>query len=166
MKHLKYLRYVLRHKWYTFIECCKLGVPLLGLLHDLSKFSWSEWSPYVEYFYGKRYSDHDLKLAASLGVFVKSDAELEYDFNVAWNHHQKRNKHHWQYWVLREDEGYMVVLPMPDQYRREMLADWKGAGKALGKPDTRTWYLKNRNLILLHVDTRQWIEAQLEIVMV
>lgn len=37
--HLAYLWYVLRHKYFVFVECCRLGVPWRGLVHDLSKLS-------------------------------------------------------------------------------------------------------------------------------
>ena len=50
---------------------------------------------------------------------------------------------------------------MPDKYRREMLADWMGAGRALGKPNTLEWYTANQGKITLHPETRQWIEEQL-----
>lgn len=160
--HFKYLWYVLRHKWFVFVECLKYGIPLLGLFHDLSKFSFAEWSPYVNYFYGYKPTDKEVKLACSCGVYLKSTDEINDEFNTAWNHHQKRNKHHWQYWVLREDNGKTIALPMPDRYRKELLADWRGCGKALGKPDTKQWYLHNRDKMVLHKDTRDWIEKELE----
>lgn len=56
----------------------------------------------------------------------------------------------------------LIPQPMPDVYRREMLADWRGAGRASGNPDTAAWYMKNRENIKLHPDTRAWIEKQLE----
>lgn len=52
---------------------------------------------------------------------------------------------------------------MPLKYAKEMLADWRGAGKAQGKPDAKAWYEKNKNNMLLHPETRQWIEEQLEL---
>jgi hypothetical protein len=53
---------------------------------------------------------------------------------------------------------------MPDRYRREMLADWRGAGRAItGQDNTRAWYLKNRENIWLHPTTRTWVEHQLEL---
>lgn len=57
MKHLKYLSYILRHKWYVFVECCKRGIYWRGFMHDMSKFLPSQWFPYVNYFYGKKGSD-------------------------------------------------------------------------------------------------------------
>lgn len=59
--------------------------------------------------------------------------------------------------------GDEAILPMPDTARREMLADWIGAGWAImGKvADTREWYLENRHKMRLHQETRAWIEEQL-----
>jgi len=51
---------------------------------------------------------------------------------------------------------------MPDADRKEMLADWRGAGRALGKPDTWAWYeAEKRDSIFLHPKTREWVEAEL-----
>lgn len=145
--NMMYLKYLLKHKWYVFIECCKLGIPLRGLLHDLSKFLPSEWIPYREYFYGDSSKEYVLK---------------ELKFEVAWAKHQNRNKHHWQHWVLIKDNGDVVSLPMPMKYVKEMLADWRGAGKAItGKDNTKSWYLKNKDNIILHPIARHWIEEQL-----
>lgn len=146
-RHWQYFRYIMRHKWFVFVAACKLGVPWLGIIHDWSKFKPTEWFPYVERFYG-----HNNDVA---------EAMQDISYQHAWNHHQKQNKHHWQYWRLVRDSGVMVLLPMPAKYRKELLADWRGAGRALGFPDTRAWYLKNRLSIQLHSETREWIEAQL-----
>jgi len=212
MKHLKYLWYVIRHKWYTFLECCKLGIPWLGIVHDWSKFLPSEFIAYARNFYG----DYpDLSDSNCHGI-VMTKTKIKRDFDAAWLHHQKANKHHWQYWILQYDSGdnwhlqemsienpkiiaengvplvwceaddrwnddaihtqayrhckrivdnlnlAPVCLPMPDKYRREMLADWRGAGRAItGEDNTYDWYLENRDKILLHPDTRYWVEGEL-----
>lgn len=54
----------------------------------------------------------------------------------------------------------LVALPMPEKYRREMLADWRGAGRAYGNNDTAGWYEKNAAQIVLHPDTREWVERE------
>ncbi len=70
---------------------------------------------------------------------------------------------HWQYWILtKDDDGKPNCLPMPDKYRREMLADWHGAGRAdTGEENTKEWYIKNYDNIQIHKETRLWIESQL-----
>ena len=50
---VKHFCLVCRHKWVVFKLCCKIGVPWRGLVHDLSKFSPTEFSESVKYFNGK-----------------------------------------------------------------------------------------------------------------
>ncbi len=85
-------------------------------------------------------------------------------FDAAWLKHLHRNPHHWQHWVLREDSGGTKVLEMSDTSRREMLADWMGAGKALGFGDNPVnWFIKNRKHMVLHLGTVFWLEEQLSL---
>jgi hypothetical protein len=119
LKHLRYASYLARHKWFVFLECVRLGVPLRGLTHDISKFLPDEWLPYAEMFYGGGKDKH-------LG---------KDEFDAAWLRHIHRNNHHPQYWVLLENSGSLKVMDMPEGAIREMVADWRGAGKAQGHGD-------------------------------
>lgn len=163
--NLTYLSYVLRHKWFVFLECCRMGIPWLGIVHDLSKFLPGEWFPYVNHFHGpnSRHKDgsHEPKQIRDETGYYKPTDTGDAAFDFAWLLHQKRNKHHWQWWVLPEDNGGLVTLPIPDRYRREMIADWRGAGRAQGMPDTRAWYVKHRDDMWLHPETRKWVEHQI-----
>lgn len=215
-KHWLYLKYVIRHKWYVFLECLKYGLVWRGIKHDYTKLLPSEWFPYVEYFYGEKAAHPKTKVFKD-GDFVplmEPPEHVKRAFDAAWNHHQKRNRHHWQYWLLTPDnprpnlwfqshDGGMthvtvtdakgrnaalvyyhllqwwkadpeaekqllcdlkntpIPLPMPDADRKEMLADWRGAGKALGKPNTWEWYNANKDNMFLHPDTRPWVEGEL-----
>ncbi len=155
--HLKYLIYVLKHKWFVFQAGRRLRVNLFQLLiHDWSKFTIGEWWPYVHFFYVRP------PTPSATGYMHKPGQDMPFD--VAWNHHQKVNKHHWQFWVLIQDndEPKMRALPMPDKYVREMVADWMGAGMAQGKPDTGAWYKQNRGKIIMHVQTRRRVEMYLD----
>jgi hypothetical protein len=165
MKHVKYLKYVVRHKWFVLVECWKRGFYWRGLAHDISKFLPSEWVPYVEYFCTNRRETEFWDLQAKYGCaeLAPWGASVEDHFNFAWLLHQRRNPHHWQYWLLKQDDGPMFPLPMPHRYVVEMLCDWIGAGKAQGKPDTKAWYLKNRDRIILRDASRKWIERELGI---
>jgi hypothetical protein len=155
MKHLRYLHYVVRHRWFVFVAACRLGIPWRGFVHDLSKFRWSEWKPYADYFYG-RDSSKNREANKDKKPYDTGDAAFDY----AWLLHQKRNRHHWQYWMLPLDDGGTRCLPMPDRYRREMVADWIGAGMAItGRKDWRPWYERNKSTIRLHPETRAWVEA-------
>lgn len=158
--HIAYLKYLLRHKWFVFLECLKLGVPLwIAVWHDWDKFLPDEWFPYVKFFYfpdGTKRSRRDKH-----GYYNATEAG-EGNFNRAWFLHAARNKHHWQYWCLVRDGGIGVqTFDVPDVYRREMLADWRGAGRAQGTPDTKAWYEAHRDDLILSYATKKWIEGQL-----
>lgn len=145
-KHWLYLKYVLRHKWYVFLACLKLGVPVLGIIHDLSRFLPSEWLAY-----------------AASAPYTKGNkpAAIANAFELAWNDHQHRNKHHWEYWVHWDYHDHsMRLISIPDRYRREMLADWMGASRAKGGI-VWEWYEANKDKMQLHPDTRTWVEAEL-----
>jgi hypothetical protein len=159
--HWKYAKYVVRHKYFVFIAGLRTGASLWRLLkHDWSKLLPSEWFPYAEYFYGakpklQREENDDFQYWTRVQPYLDA-------FNRAWLFHQRRNDHHWQFWVLRNDDGTTQALPMPDAARKEMLADWMGAGRAItGRWETAEWYAKNREKIILHPDTRAFIEAKL-----
>jgi len=152
-RHIAYFRSVMCHKWFVLQECIKLGVPLWrAIIHDWDKFLPDEWLPYARCFYtpdgGKQYQESPA-------------------FARAWLLHQRRNPHHYQFWLLTWDRGTTEPLPMPDVYRREMLADWRGAGRAYNADwqpsETAKWYLSRREMFrtLLHPETRAWIEQQL-----
>jgi hypothetical protein len=146
MKHWKYLKYLLKHKWYVAIECLKKGLWLHAITHDLSKFRPSEWVPYARYFYG----NYDT-------VYKE---RIEADFDVAWLKHQKRNKHHWQYWVLDEDSGATKLLPIPRRILLQMACDWIGASKTIrGKDATPSdWYHKVKTGTLMNENSRREFE--------
>lgn len=158
MMYFKYLSYIVRHKWFVFLECCKSGIPLLGFIHDWSKFLPGEFIPYARHFYGK---GRDIKYGRDKTGYYKAGDTGDYDFDFAWLLHQKRNKHHWQWWILPEDDGGTVIFEMPIKYRKEMLCDWKGAGRAQNTPDVKAWYEKNHSKLRLGPETRRWIVHKL-----
>lgn len=146
IKYIRYLWYVIRHKWYVGAELFKHKLFYRALVHDMSKFLPSEFIPYTRWFYGKAY---------------KQDI-ISYD--VAWLKHQHRNRHHWQHWILRYDDGPTITLQMPDKYAKEMACDWLGAGKAIGQAgieDVLTWYEINKNNMILHSKTRAQVRRLL-----
>ena len=157
----RYLSYVLRHKLFVFTACLKMGLFWRGILHDLSKFRPSEFFPYMNHFYGK-----NSKAANRLSRFQDMRANEDTAFDLAWLKHIHRNPHHWQYWILQEDNGPVKLLKMPEKIAAEMICDWIGAGRAQGYYDNkhpmkevRNWYQKNRGRILLASETRLFIDT-------
>lgn len=189
--HLRYLRYVLLHKLYVFAGGLAIArshsrryeTPWWYwprtlwrlLIHDLSKFRPSEWSPYVDNFY--RNAADDLLREMQLKTVVESDerynefsrrlierkGRMNRAFDVAWLRHIHRNDHHWQHWVLREDSGATKVLLPPAYVVDEMVADWIGAGtKILSWPmmheviaKTVAWFVENQSKMQLRDVPRQ-----------
>jgi hypothetical protein len=136
------------------IEAYKLGVLWQGIWHDWHKFLPDEWFPYAEFFYGFPETPK--------GSYGERPPKVKKAFLIAWLKHQHRGRHHWQYWVLRKDDGEIEVFEMPDKYVREMIADWRGAGRAItGKKGAKEWYENNKENIKLHPWTRMVVETHL-----
>ena len=160
-RHIGYLLYVLRHKWFVLKAGLHLKVPIMQLLlHDMSKFSWHEWSAYAKAnIDDDGYTKHVLKTP---------------EYLAAWNHHQKHNPHHWQYWVLFNGHN-TNFLEIPERYLREMVADWSAVSWSQlkqAKPaqvsrswpnmtdalnDAHQWYVAHTG-IRLHPSTRNKLE--------
>lgn len=151
--YLKYFLYVLRHKWYVFLACCDYGIPLTGLVHDWSKFRPSEFIPYARHFAG------NIKKGRDKSGYYDPTNTGDPEFDVAWFLHQKRNKHHWQYWTQSRDDGSVVVMDMPFNTAIEMVCDWIGAGRAQGNPDVMGWYEANTEKLILSADARNTVES-------
>lgn len=117
-KKIEHLKIVLTHKYHVFNTCCKAGIPIRGFLHDLSKFSYIEFSESSKYFTG-----------TSSPI---NGAKADKGYSEAWFHHRGRNKHHWEYWVDSLSKGGIPIL-MPYEYAVEMMCDFIGAGKAYEK---------------------------------
>lgn len=111
MVYLKYLWYVIRHKWYVMLECWKQGLYWTGVKHDWSKFLLSEFIPYARYFYGNYPSIKDIHGDQRNHIHTYKE-DIEREFNMAWLLHQKRNGHHWQWYILAEDT--VVVFEYSD----------------------------------------------------
>lgn len=140
MKYWKYFKYVMEHKKNVFIECWKAGLYVHAFTHDLSKLRPSEFFPYAKFF------------------FEKKDIS---NFQTGWLFHQKRNKHHWNYWVLINEKNEIIPLQMPHKYIIQMVCDWGGMSRKFG--DTPEQYYKiNESNFILHPLTILGIDVELK----
>jgi len=147
-----YFKYICEHKWNVFIEHLKILQPIAGITHDLSKYLPSEFIPYAKWFfgeYGNRFN------GGHKWEFVEH-AQVGNSFDMGWLLHQRRNKHHWNYWVNSEGKA----IPMPSKYVMQMIADWRGMSRKFGG-DTSGYYIKNKDTMILHQDTIEIIESVL-----
>ena len=160
MIYLKYLKYVIRHKWFVFLACRRMGITWRGIVHDMSKLLPSEFVPYARHFYG---NGGDIKTGRDKSGHYSAGNMGDAPFDYAWLLHQKRNKHHWQWWLLPLDDGGTKYFTMPQKAIKEMIADWVGAGIAIaGISDPLPWYEANKHNIHLNDTTKTIVEANLK----
>ena len=143
---LKHIQLVLKHKWYVFIYCTKLGMPIRGLRHDLSKFSWTEFGESIKYYNGKK----------SPIVICRQ----EKGYSKSWLHHKGRNKHHPEYWVdINAPEKTPII---PYKYVAEMICDKLSANKVYnGKEWTNSSELEYWSKEKLRIEINKNVEEML-----
>ena len=123
-KFFKHLHTVNTHRFLVMKMCFKCGMYKQGLIHDLSKYSPSEFLPSVKYFQGNRSP-------------ISKEKE-EKGYSEMWLHHKGRNKHHWEYWIDRVPfSTELKAYPMPFKYMLESVIDKISASKVY-KKDTYT----------------------------
>ena len=113
----RHFRTITEHKLLVMRECFQVGLYRQGLLHDLSKYSWEEFSTGVRYYQGNRSPN-----AAEKEVL---------GYSGAWLHHKGRNKHHFEYWIdFAPDKSQgLIGNKMPLKYVIEMVMDRIAASK-------------------------------------
>jgi hypothetical protein len=113
--------------------------------HDLSKYQPEEYDAYDNYFYGTK------------------TKEVKEAFDYAWLHHIHNNPHHWQYWVLVNDEDGTKALEMPEEYAIEMVCDWWAFSHKSGNlKEIFDWYKSHKKNMILHEKTKKFVEELLD----
>ena len=85
----------------------------------------------------------------------------------AWLMHIHRNPHHWQHWVLINDEPKegTILIEMPYPYIIEMICDWWAFSWIKGDlSEMFAWYKDHESYIKLHNNTRSIVEEILEMI--
>lgn len=151
MKAWSHFRTITRHKIKVGQLCFKVGLYKQGLLHDLSKYSWTEFRTGIKYY---------------KGTYSPNAAErMEKGYSLAWLHHKGRNMHHWEFWVDFTIDGPMAVR-MPYNYCLEMFCD-RVAASMIYQGDKYTdhsaldYYNRGKDHYLMHADTRHVLETLL-----
>lgn len=108
-----HLNTILKHKWIVFKLSIRAGIPFRGFIHDLSKFSPTEFFDNVKYIEDVTFSPI-------------TSAKRKVGYSKAWLHHRGRNKHHPEYWY---DESAPIKSPLIEyKYAVEMVCDKLAAG--------------------------------------
>ncbi len=150
---IKHFITITRHRHKVIAHCFRAGIPVRGLLHDLSKYSPTEFIPGAKYYLGTRSPN-------------EGERE-EYGYSKAWMHHKGRNRHHFEYWtdydsVTKQLKG----VKMPQKFLIEMFCDRMAASKIYnGKNYTDShpleYFMKAKKTRLIHPETSDELEKLL-----
>ena len=142
---------ITNHKLLVMKYCFKIGLYKQGILHDLSKYSWVEFSAGAKYYQGFRSPNYAQK--------------VEEGYSSAWLHHKGRNKHHFEYWIdytLDPNDG-LKGMRMPLKYVVEMFIDRMCASKNYQKDkytdrSALEYYNTGKEYYLMHDESRRELE--------
>ena len=100
--------------------------------HDKSKYEEPEWSAYLHHFYPTN----------------DKEAKMEEEFDVAVHHHINNNKHHWNYWVDK-DNNLIDGIDEEDYklHTIERICDWLSMA-AQHSEGPRDYYEANKEFIV------------------
>ena len=152
MKAWKHFCTITYHKYLVAKGCFAVGLYRQGLLHDMSKYSPTEFRVGAKYYQGTR---------------SPNNAEREdIGYSSAWLHHKGRNKHHFEYWIdytAQGGEGPLSGMKMPDNYIVEMVMDRIAASKVYMKEkytdrSPLEYYERSKSKVILHPHTRKMLE--------
>lgn len=156
MKAIRHFITITHHKILVMQGCFRIGLYKQGLLHDMSKYS-----P-TEFLVGCRYYK---------GYMSPNNAErADRGYSSAWLHHKGRNKHHLEYWIdyavsNGDDKAHtkMEGMKMPMRYVCEMFIDRVSASKNYQKEkytdkSALEYYEKSVDHYMIHPDTKAMLE--------
>ena len=161
IKAWKHLCTTLHHKNLVRAGCFKIGLYKQGLLHDMSKYTPTEFLVGCKYYQG---------------TMSPNNAEREdKGYSAAWLHHKGRNKHHMEYWIDygvgdgrdgQKTHRGICGMKMPIKYVAEMYVDRVSASKNYQRDKFKLdsplqYYLKGRKYYILNEDTKAMLELLL-----
>ena len=142
----KHLIRIIKHKYWVARYCFQLGLYWQGIVHDWSKFSYTEFSRSIKY-----WDDTISPLANEKNIHGYSETFL---------HHRGRNPHHYEYWVTKLDIGG-VPVKMPKEYALELVCDYLAAGKVYNGNSFQgeyNWWIKYiSSPRAIHTETKEFI---------
>lgn len=146
----RHLYTITAHRHKVMLGCFRVGLIRQGLLHDLSKYSPSEFFVGVRYFQGTRSPN--------------AAEREEKGYSEAWMHHKGRNRHHFEYWTDLDPQTHRYEpVAMPVKYVVEMFMDRVAAcktyqGKDYHDGSALAYYLRAKETRLLHEKTARQLE--------
>ena len=139
---------ITRHKFMVMKLCFRIGLYRQGLMHDLSKYSWTEFSRGIVYYQGDRSPNNYEREVTGL--------------SLSWLHHKGRNRHHFEYWLDYDAKspGNVTGMRMPRRYVAEMFCDRIAACRVYEKENytqasPAKFFYRSSGRFLMHDITRR-----------
>lgn len=150
MKAWQHFMTITHHKWLVMCGCFRVGLYWRGLVHDLSKYSWTEFRQGALHYQGTRSPN--------------AAEREEKGYSEAWMHHKGRNRHHYEYWTdLNKASGRYEAVDMPRVFLVEMVMDRRAAcmtyqGKDYQPGSALAYLQKSVERTDMHPDTFRKLE--------
>ena len=151
----QHFKTITKHRHLVMWNCFRVGLIWRGLVHDLSKYSWTEFRVGIRYYQAGKRSPNAAEREAC-------------GSSTAWMHHKGRNKHHFEYWTdLSLETKQYESLPMPRKYLVEMVMDRRAAcmtyqGKAYTDGAALAYFRKSLERLRMHPQTQKELDYLLE----
>ncbi len=154
MKAWLHFKTINHHKWLVMKYCFRVGLYKQGILHDLSKYTLTEFRVGAKYYQGDQ-SPNNIERQLN-------------GYSLAWLHHKGRNKHHLEYWIdysTKRGEP-MTGMKMPVKYVVEMCCDRIAASKNYNKEkyqdsDSIHYFNVSKEAYIIHPETKRLLEKLL-----
>ena len=141
---------ITKHRHKVMRLCFRIGLYRQGLMHDLAKYSPTEFPKGCIYFQGDRSPNNKEREVTGI--------------SLSWLHHKGRSKHHFEYWLDYDETrpGCMRGMRMPRRYVAEMFCDRLAACQTYEK-DKYTqespvnFFYRGMGRYFMHPETRKEI---------
>lgn len=150
MKAWQHFKTITHHRWLVRQGCFQVGLYWQGLVHDLSKYSATEFRAGARYYQGVR----------SPNAAEREDK----GYSEAWMHHKGRNRHHYEYWSdMNMTSRVYEPVAMPRKYLVEQVMDRRAAcmvyqGKNYTPGSALTYFMKSRERQLMYPQNSRELE--------
>ncbi len=142
------------HRHMVIRHAFKAGIIWRGLMHDLSKYTPTEFGAGIKYYADGKYSANE-------------NERKDLGYSKAWMHHKGRNRHHFEYWTdYVPHTKQMMPIKMPKEFALEMFCDRVAASKIYqGENYTDShplqYFLRSKGTRFIHPDTSDYLEKLL-----
>lgn len=160
-KALGHFKTITEHKILVMKHCFAVGLYYQGIMHDMSKYTPSEFIAGCRYYQNGKRSPNN-------------GEREDKGYSYAWMHHKGRNRHHFEFWTdyptkpPTDKKMSFVPVKMPRRYVAEMLMDRIAASKiylkeAYTEKEPLKYFQRGKAHYLMHPQTARELERMLKI---